>query len=262
MRKIVLPLVIASLMAGAAPVLAGWDEGVAAFGSKNFDRAIAEFQQLVTQDPDSWPGHYMLGLSLEQEHRPQEALDHLRKAVDLNPGGRGAKLALGRTYLALRRYGDVTELLAGIDASSLPSAQRVVFYQMRGKARMETGDAEGAAEDLAALAGLRPNDAAIRYPFGATLPRPSRPCAGQTSPDEPRQETPARGTAPIDLCDIGFEISRMTPCISAENCPAHELWSSALGPPGLQPAEPERGPEISRPSGGAEAAPASAGDDR
>lgn len=163
MRKI-LPLIVSFLI--TLPVLADWDQGVAAFTSKNYDQAIAEFQELVDQNPEGWRGHYMLGMSYDRKKRKEEALHHLRKAYDLNPNELSVKLELGKSYHTLRRYGDVGKLLAGIDAGSLPGAQQVAFYQMRGKAQMETGDASGALKDFAALAKLKPNDADIQYSYG------------------------------------------------------------------------------------------------
>lgn len=199
MRKMLLPLITVCLTVGAATVLAGWNEGVAAFQSKDFDLAIAEFQEVVRQNPESWRGHYMLGLALAQKGRNEEALDHLRKAHELNLDDLSVNLALGRVYLNLFRQLDIGEL-------------------------------------------------------GVTIPQAPKPCPVQTVPGGPE--------APIDLCDVGFEISRMTPCTSAEDCPAHGLWSSALGPPGPRSAQPERDPEISRPTRADGAVPVSPGDDR
>ena len=173
MRKpIVLMLML--LVAGALPVLAGWDEGVAAFTKKDYDTARSEFQELVDQNPEGWRGHYMLGLSFEQLNKDQEALNHLRKAYDLNPNELSIKLALGRAYHNAKRYSDVGKLLGPVDASGLPAKQQSAFYQMRGKARMETGDENGGLTDLKALAKLNPKDAQIQYLYGAQLAKADR----------------------------------------------------------------------------------------
>lgn len=167
MRKIVLPLVLASLMVwGAAPAPAGWDEGVAAFTSKNYDQAIAEFQELVKQNPEGWRGHYMLGLCLDRKQRREEALHHLRKAYDLNPNELSVKLELGKSYYKVRRYGDVSKLLGSVDPSSLPGTHQATFYQMRGEALLKTGNTAAALKDLEVLAKLKPNDADIQYSYG------------------------------------------------------------------------------------------------
>lgn len=168
MRKTISLFICCLLILGALPALAGWDEGVAAFTSKNFDQAITEFQELVKQTPDGWRGHYMLGLSLEQKRRKEEALHHLRKAYDLNPNDLSVKVALGRAYFNLRRYGDANKLLSAVDPSSLPGSQQAAFYQIRGQAKFRGGDTSGAVRDFAQLAKLKPTDAQVQYMYGTT----------------------------------------------------------------------------------------------
>ena len=161
-------LLVSLLLIGAVPTLAGWEEGVAAFTSKNYQGAATEFKELVDQNPEGYRGHYMLGLSLEQLGRKEEALHHLRKAYDLNPNDLSIKVALGRAYFKVRRYGDVTKLLSSVDASSLPGAQQAAFFQIRGQAKFKNGDTSGATADFEQLARLKPNDPQIQYMYGTT----------------------------------------------------------------------------------------------
>ena len=107
-------------MASATVLEAGWEEGVAAFKSGNYQQAAKEFQGFVDERPDVFQGHYMLGQSLAKLGRDQEALTHLRKALELEPGNVGVQLALGKVYLEVGRYSDAAALLGKIDASSLP----------------------------------------------------------------------------------------------------------------------------------------------
>ena len=74
---------------------AGWDEGVAAFKSGNYAQAAKEFQAFVDERPDIFQGHYMLGQTLSKLKRNQEALKHLQKAYELQPGNVGSQLLLG-----------------------------------------------------------------------------------------------------------------------------------------------------------------------
>lgn len=161
-------LIVALSMLSALPAAAGWDEGVAAFTSRKYQDAANEFQKLVDQNPEGFRGHYMLGLSLEQLKRKEEALHHLRKAYDLNPNDISIKVALGRAYFNVRRYGDVTSLLNSVDASSLPAKQQVAFYQIRGQAKFKGGSAQSAVSDFKQLARLKPSDAQIQYMYGTT----------------------------------------------------------------------------------------------
>jgi len=167
MRK-TLVLFVSLIVAGVGPVLAGWEEGVAAFTSKNFEQAAQEFRALVDSNPEGFRGHYMLGLCLEQLGRKEEALHHLRQAYDLNPNDLSIKLSLGRAYKNVRRYNDVAKLLSTVNVSSLPTAQQAVFYQVRGEARYKTEDLQGAVKDFAQLARLKPQDAQTQYLYGTT----------------------------------------------------------------------------------------------
>lgn len=168
MRKSLLRVLSLLMALIALPALAGWDEGVAAFKAKNYEGAVAEFQELVQQTPEGYRSHYMLGLALQQLSRKEEALHHLRKAYDLNPSDLPIQLALGRAYTNLRRYSEVDKLLSKVDASSLPAAQKSAFYQMRGQARLKQDNLGGAVKDFAQLAKLKPNDAATQYLYGTT----------------------------------------------------------------------------------------------
>lgn len=167
MRKILLPALTLVIL-GTFPALADWDAGVAAFSAKNYEQAANEFRELVDQNPEGWRGHYMLGLCLQGLERKEEALQHLRKAYDLNPNELSIKIELGKAYFNVRRYGDVTKLLGPIDPGALPSAQQGVFYQIRGTARSKTNDTAGALKDYQQLVRLKPSDAQIQYAY-ATL---------------------------------------------------------------------------------------------
>lgn len=152
-----------------SPLFAGWEEGVAAFTSKppNFEKAAAEFRQVVDQSPDGYRGHYMLGASLLRLNRKEEALTHLRKAYDLNPNDLSIKLELGRAYGAVRRYQEVANLLSSVDVTSLPAAQKSAFFQMRGEANLKTNREDAAFSDFGNLAKLMPKDAEVQYSYGA-----------------------------------------------------------------------------------------------
>ncbi|MEM1179247.1 MAG: tetratricopeptide repeat protein [Acidobacteriota bacterium] len=168
MRK-ALTVLAAVLMAATcivAPADAGWDEGVAAFKTKNYKVASQEFQKLVDQNPEGYRGHYMLGMSLARMDRKEEALNHLRKAYDLNPNELSIKLELGRAYLGVRRYQEVTKLLSTVEVSSLPAQAKGVFYQMRGEAYLKTNQNARALSDFSQLAKIKPKDANVQFKYG------------------------------------------------------------------------------------------------
>lgn len=173
-RPMISTVIVLFAAASALPAFAGWDEGVAAFTAKNYQQAAAEFQKLVDQNPEGYRSHYMLGMSLQRLNRKEEALNHLRKAYDLNPNDLSIKLELGRAYFTMRRYKEVTQLLDSVDASKLPGTHQGAFYQMRGEAKLKVDDLNGGFSDFKTLARLQPKDAKIQYKFGAVALKADR----------------------------------------------------------------------------------------
>ena len=165
----VLTLLLAAT--GATVAEAGWEEGVAAFKSGNYQQAAKEFQGFVDERPDVFQGHYMLGQSLAKLGRNQEALTHLRKALDLEQGNVGVKLALGKVYLEVGRYADDAALMGKIDASSLPAPQQAALRQMLALALEKSGDSGGALSQLAQAARSNPNDASLQFQYGSAALR-------------------------------------------------------------------------------------------
>jgi len=160
-------ILIVALLIGAGPVVADWEKGVAAFQKGDFQNAAQQFQELVDQQ-ESFQGHYMLGLSLGRLNRKEEALNHLRKAYDLNPNDLSVKLALAEAYLNVRRYAESAKLLgtlASAEISKLDAAKKKKVYHMRAKAREESGDQNGAYSDYKELASIASQDANVQFKY-------------------------------------------------------------------------------------------------
>jgi Flp pilus assembly protein TadD len=158
-------------LATATVVEAGWEEGVAAFKGGNYQQAAKEFQTFVDERPDVFQGHYMLGQSLAKLKRNDEALTHLRKALELEPGNIGVQLALGKVYLEAGRFSDAAALLGKIDASSLPEAQQSALHQMLALALDKSGNTGQALAQLQQAARAKPNDASLQYQYGTAALR-------------------------------------------------------------------------------------------
>lgn len=169
-RAITAFAVLVLLLASAAAE-AGWEEGVAAFKSGNFQQAAKEFQAFVDERPDVFQGHYMLGQCLAKLGRNREALNHLRKALELESGNVGVQLALGKVYLEVGQFADAAALLGKIDASSLPAAQQSALHQMLAMALEKSGDSNRALDQLARAARAKPNDANLQYQYGSAALR-------------------------------------------------------------------------------------------
>src|SRR6185295_8881021 len=81
---------------------------------------IDAFRQMVTKNPKGFLGRYGLGNKLLQEGgNLEEAVEHLRVAVELDPLHVASHLALGRALAGLGRNEEAKPVLtAGINAAS------------------------------------------------------------------------------------------------------------------------------------------------
>lgn len=165
-KRITIAIVLALVVAAVSPVQAGWDEGIAAFKSKNYTQAAKEFQALVQDQPEWDGGHFMLGRALSKLNRQDEALAHLRKAYDLSPNKVQYQMALGSAYLDSKRYSDSANLLSKIDASKLPASQRTKLEQALAKSYEKSGQSGQLLASLKKLAASQPKDANAQYSYG------------------------------------------------------------------------------------------------
>lgn len=80
---------------------------------------IDAFRQMVAKNPNGFLGRYGLGNKILQEGGSlEEAVEHLRVAVQLDPMHVASHLALGRALIGLDRTEDAQSVLrAGIDAA-------------------------------------------------------------------------------------------------------------------------------------------------
>ena len=164
-------LIIAAVvaLAGAGVASAGWEEGVAAFKAQDFQTAAREFSAVVEKTPDFDGGQYMLGATLLQLGRHQDALQHLRKAYELKPDNVTYQFALSKGYLDAKRYGDAAQMLQKIDPSALPKKQQDEYHQMLAGALDKSGNSEAAVASLKKLTELNPNDSDAWYRYGAAV---------------------------------------------------------------------------------------------
>ena len=80
---------------------------------------LEAFRQMVAKNPKGFLGRYGLGNKLLQEgENLEEAVEHLRVAVQLDPVHVASHLALGRALARLGRKDEAKPVLsAGIDAA-------------------------------------------------------------------------------------------------------------------------------------------------
>lgn len=129
------------------------------YRAREWEQAIALFQQIVRQDPDTAEWWTELGWALNAVGRHEEALEALRRAEALAPENPWNPQGQARAYLALGRLSDA--LAAATRATHLDPT-RLGPYQLRVRIYLERGQYDAVV--AAALTGLRahPDDAYLR----------------------------------------------------------------------------------------------------
>ncbi len=122
------------------------EEAQRALQSEDFAEAQAALEKIVAARPYVAEVHANLGLALYMQQKYQQALDHLSKAVELNPSLTSARGLVGLTLFNLSQFKKCVEVLQG-----LPDLEDrdPVFLQHFAVALVKTGEFEKAIPFLA-----------------------------------------------------------------------------------------------------------------
>ncbi len=130
--------VLIALLATSSDALAGWDEGVAAFTSKNYNHAVVEFERVVAQEPKNWEAHYYLGRAHAELGDLRAATRSLRTALRRSKKARPEDnkrvwKQLGYVYEKQKKYAKAED--AYLKAGEKREAARVERLKKRSRAR-------------------------------------------------------------------------------------------------------------------------------
>jgi predicted Zn-dependent protease len=117
---------------------------VALYQAGDLQGARAMFEDLLKRQPESAELNYMLGDTLLNSQKPQEAVPYLNKAVTLVPGLLAAHGSLARAYLAL---GEAEKAVPYLKAA-LPTDEDGSLHYQLGRAYQARGELALAREML------------------------------------------------------------------------------------------------------------------
>jgi len=117
---------------------------VALYQAGDLQGARAMFEDLLKRQPESAELNYMLGDTLLNSQKPQEAVPYLNKAVTLVPGLLAAHGSLARAYLAL---GEAEKAVPHLKAA-LPTDEDGSLHYQLGRAYQARGELALAREML------------------------------------------------------------------------------------------------------------------
>lgn len=91
-----------------------------ALNAGDHDRAIANLRRALLDDPSNDHAHYISGVVLSARGQTAEALDHIRRAIELNPDNR----SLARQDADLDPLRDLPDFQALLDHHQPPAPRR------------------------------------------------------------------------------------------------------------------------------------------
>jgi tetratricopeptide (TPR) repeat protein len=144
MRRSFLAAALVALV--AVPAVADWQAGVDAYKNKDWGTALKEFQGVVQQSPNYAGAHYMLGLTLKQLGRSDDALKEFREADRLEPANPAYAVVLASMLMDRNRPQDVLSILNDVKVASLKGAQKAAVLSLQARAKADNGDFNGAIE--------------------------------------------------------------------------------------------------------------------
>ena len=161
-RKPLLALLLTSLLAPVSVMAQDdYNAGIEAFKKRDWAAAAAAFEKYVTDVPDAYQGHMMLGSVLLYSKQAAKAVPHLQKANELKPGDPGIMLSLGQALVQTGKGREATSILSKVNEGALNAQQKKQLYGLRAKA---TGG--GSIDDMKKLAEASPQDAQAWFAYG------------------------------------------------------------------------------------------------
>ena len=111
--------------------------GYSYFAQGEYAESIRVYQRLLDSQPDTYEAHYFLALSLARRgtDAAERALQHLRRAVALNPQSFDSRVELGRIYIEAGKLAEARnelELAVRLD----PGQERAHYFLAQVYARM------------------------------------------------------------------------------------------------------------------------------
>ncbi|MEJ0077351.1 MAG: tetratricopeptide repeat protein [Alphaproteobacteria bacterium] len=172
--------------------------GFAHTAQRNFDRALADFDAAIQENPNLATAHYYRGAILAQTD-PEGALAALDKAISLNPKDPDFFRERSSVHVKRKDYARaIDDLTSAIGLARNPKGE----YFLRGSAYEELGERDKAIADYQASLLLEPDNDMLRrhlVQLGAEIPKaiqlPPGPCSAN---DITHEQRVAGCTAAID----------------------------------------------------------------
>jgi tetratricopeptide (TPR) repeat protein len=142
-----------------------FNDGVDAAKGADFPRAEESFQNAALMDSTNIDTYTNLAIVQMNQNKWNEAIESLKRAIELNPGELSIRENLGFCYIQLKDYDNAIkefEKILAIDPENVPALENISFaYEAK-------GDFEGAVPFYTKLLELKPDDKNKWYNLGVS----------------------------------------------------------------------------------------------
>ena len=127
--------------------------------------ALSTFDSQLRKNPEDALAYYGKGLVLDRDGKKEEAVQNLKRALQLRPLDSDIVRDLGKTYFHMGNYASALKTLKGALAFSPKDPEG---WFLLGRAQMEMGDLQGALDSFKTLVNTAPDYLPGTYYLGET----------------------------------------------------------------------------------------------
>jgi len=151
-------------------------EGLKALDANQPAAAEPLLRQAVQSDPSDFSAHFNLALALSLQQKDNEAIQELRRTLELKPGLYQADSNLGTLLLRNKRAADALPVLKeALDSQTNAGQKSPRLSLLYAQALYETGDVVQAGQYYRAAAELDPKSAVAQWGLAHSLLKQSKP---------------------------------------------------------------------------------------
>ncbi len=154
------------LLFAALKAQGDFEKGLSYYKQGQYDKAIAEFEQLVEASPDYEDGFRILGDCYLRTKRFEQAVTAFEKAISLKDDNLASYLGLGSAQYRNGSYDAAIATLLKAERHARASRARLQLYKIRGSAYFNSGRYQDALKDLEQARSIRRGDAKVLLQIG------------------------------------------------------------------------------------------------
>lgn len=145
------------------------------YGQGRMDEAQTKFKEVLKRDPNNYSSHLHLGWLYFSSDDKRKALDHYKRAVELNPGDPLAVLSLAALLEKMKKYGEaITYYRDGLALPGIPKSEKKKASNSLSRLLVQRGRMDEAVSIIEKGLSEFPDSGGLHYQWGEVLLKQGR----------------------------------------------------------------------------------------